>query len=106
MEAAGPPAAECVRCLPRLSYAETAFGMGVLLCYKNKISHQNTAKKITHFPKITLPKKVNIIGIDPLILLKEASITLETWVVFFFNLTALKCFTLWKQGSGCVRPRC
>lgn len=44
-----------------------------LLYYKNKNSHQNTAKKITHFSKMTLPKTVtSVIGLHPSILPGEA----------------------------------
>lgn len=43
---------------------ETVTGTRALLCYKNENSHQNTAKKITHFPKRTLPKE-GLIGGEP-----------------------------------------
>lgn len=46
-----------------------------------------TAKKITHFPKMTLLKKVNkIIGVHPLTLLEEAYYIKNTGGVFFQTL--------------------
>lgn len=73
-----------------------------LLCYKTKNSHQNTAKKIPHFPKITFPREGNnMVGIDPSMPPEEASPDVNDRAGVFLNLKALKRFNR-RNRSRCL----